>query len=661
VTNKMSQKLHEKYDKDRANALILVVISMPLIMLLLSLNFNIGKDISTKNIFNNVVQSAAQAAVKTVDNRSVLGNAAVQTFVTTYDKLISTPDASTDAYIGSGMEADTLRSRGECATMEIDGVKRKLPYMEISLSENRGNSLSASYSTETWKLDGNSRKIKEKPLGNVQYKVLKAVVWEATPNFFFGAGVDACHLQKAEASAIAFGSQADLEEQVTLSNKVEEPRDINITLDKCISSNTYSLSGDIKIPKDHSIEILKVTGADGKATPYTDLSKGIKNDQYPLQLDSKGRTFIYKLDSDFNYNGSYVNIQYAFSRINTEGKKIISGSAVAKFADKRDPECAIAWPSLGANWFGVQSQTNLRSAHMVVPKDAIDYMLGNSPTFEIIDIPAATTDSGFHIYPFTESTVNAYWSQGNVADNQETTVSYKLKHKATGKTKTYTHKVFIHPEVKASNFNYNPASGEVVRKVNSGIIPSANVSKYFSYAIVRNTSNDWLNTKLVDKDTISVNGSGGMPSPGNKSSSYTYRVYPSVDSSFEFPGSKADFNINYQIPAPKLTRGYYNYTLPITTNKALEWKEVSNTLAEKNKYINKFDSIYGILGLDQDLCRDTSARMFIKTIKGSNDIAISLASLKDHALIKNKTPELITALESTTGNASNVVCYIETR
>lgn len=659
----MTQKLYQKYHKDKANALILVVLSVPLIMLLFAFNLNIGKDISTKNIFNNTVQSATEAAVKTVNNRSVLGNESVQAFVNTYDKLITNPDTTSGSYVGGGMEAEVLRSRGVCGTMEINGAERVLPYMEITLSENRGNSSSSFYHTETWKLDGTTRSVTPKNLGNVKYKVIQATVWEATPNFLSFTGLEDCHLQKATKSAIAFGSQSDLEEQITLSNKVQEPRDHVIELEECLATGKYSISDKIGgVPEGHRMEVISVKAPDGTSLVYDvyDEGSGITHAN-PLELRTDGKLLNYLLDKEVDYNKyEYVNIEYAFSRIGTDGKTIRSSAATIEFRDSRTALCTISWPSLEKPWIGLES-TELSSDITETPSDYAEIYgrkantIPNATDFSVVGSEFKTAGSLSPSSGIGVPTSKINWV-GKAREGLERKVTYTVTHIETGAKRKYTTNIFIHPLQNVSNISYNYGSSGGTYTPVSGNAPSTNMSKYFNYSLVP-VSTSYTTATLENRTSIKVVKAANAPlqTAGPKTDKYEYQIKSAYTGRVlkSYP-----ISINYTVPAPLMTYGVYAYGAAETPNpgKSLEWKLIPD--GDRYTYVSKFESIYGSSGLNASICHGVGTKMYVKTVKGRPDIAISAPALKDFGTIKNMSPELTTLL-STPG--ANIACYMEKR
>lgn len=197
----------KKLKSDRGDALVVFLCALPFILLAMGFVINLSLAASAATDRRDIAQKSVETAVKKINSNGSLGNDAVQAFVTQYriqsgdSKIANKSTGETGAY-----------NTKTCATGEVNGVKKKMPYMVVKLGTARGTK--NVQSSVSWVIEGKSSaatdKIKQQPVGSAKYRVISATVYSTSTNLWGGVGLADCQVHKTEVSAIAFGSNEDL-------------------------------------------------------------------------------------------------------------------------------------------------------------------------------------------------------------------------------------------------------------------------------------------------------------------------------------------------------------------------------------------------------------------------------------------------------------------
>lgn len=209
--------------RDRADSVLTTfILAVPLIALLCGMTIDVSKNIYLKGLYDQQAQTAAEAAVKSIDARGSLGNSAIAKFQKEFElQSGSAANSKTGKNIATS-ENETYEG-GACERVDItldDGTVKKnvkMPYYRLTLSTERGKSGTKSKTIEI--INGN---ITDKTFGLKgadanKYKVISADVYTASQNMvlgmagsLFGSDDLNCQVYKSSVSAIAFGSNQDL-------------------------------------------------------------------------------------------------------------------------------------------------------------------------------------------------------------------------------------------------------------------------------------------------------------------------------------------------------------------------------------------------------------------------------------------------------------------
>lgn len=201
----MFKKLLTKLRSEKGDAvLVTAILSTPLFMIAFGLAADTAKNIYVSSSYSSAAQAAVETAVKDINARGSLTNDSVRSLVKEFK--VQNADS-----IYHTKEANAFESE-LCSTAEINGVNRKLPYYEVTLGTARTGS-SAGH-TSVWKVDG-SGKVTDKILSkNTKYRVISADVYTSSQNIILGTFGQPCQLIKSSVSAIAFGDNVDLKEEL---------------------------------------------------------------------------------------------------------------------------------------------------------------------------------------------------------------------------------------------------------------------------------------------------------------------------------------------------------------------------------------------------------------------------------------------------------------
>lgn len=199
----MLKKFLAKLKKDSADAvLITVILSMPAIMIGVGFAADMSKSAYVSSSYSSMAQRSAETAISTINARGSLDNNSVRKFVSEFRAQSAGSTFHTD-------ETLSAESSAPCSTRKINGIDRKLPYMEIRLDTNRGAGESSA-STYRYTVEADESVVNKALSSTVKYKVISASVYTGSPNFILGMFGVPCQYLESPVSAIAFGSNEDL-------------------------------------------------------------------------------------------------------------------------------------------------------------------------------------------------------------------------------------------------------------------------------------------------------------------------------------------------------------------------------------------------------------------------------------------------------------------
>ena len=196
----MMNRLKARLRSDRGDSVLVVfLLAIPLFVLTMGFVVDTAKSVNADRAYASMAQTAVETGVKSVNSTGSLGNQAVSAFVREYRTQYGLkPDGST-------AETQVYNSEA-CSTAVVNGVKRKMPYIVVTLGTERGAKKQV---TSTWIIEGNGAIPQHSLNGNV-YRVISADVYTTSTNFFGVFGLPACQTHKSSVSAVAFGSNSDL-------------------------------------------------------------------------------------------------------------------------------------------------------------------------------------------------------------------------------------------------------------------------------------------------------------------------------------------------------------------------------------------------------------------------------------------------------------------
>lgn len=198
----MLKKFLAKLKKDSADAvLVTVIISMPAIMIGVGFAADMSKSAYVSSSYASMAQRSAETAISTINANGSLGNVSVQKFVSEFRAQSGGSTFHTDETLGA-------ESSSTCNTRNIDGIDRKLPYMEVRLGTDRGAGDVGA--TTKWTIAADENVVAKGLNPATKYRVLSADVYTGSPNFILGMFGVPCQYLKSPVSAIAFGDNSDL-------------------------------------------------------------------------------------------------------------------------------------------------------------------------------------------------------------------------------------------------------------------------------------------------------------------------------------------------------------------------------------------------------------------------------------------------------------------
>lgn len=215
-------------EADRGDAvLVTTLISIPLLCLCFAFATGISMATWQKTSYISAAQAAATASLQSTESNGYLGRVTMERFVNEYlsqtgrSTALALEGGGTAAGQGSAAgETETFNSE-ECSTAIIDGVERKLPYIEVQLDITRSSGETSISTYPYWSEGVNG--VLQNPRGGhgtavdgQQYRVINAKVWEASKNVtWFGVTADTprdmtCQPYNVDVSGILFGNNEDL-------------------------------------------------------------------------------------------------------------------------------------------------------------------------------------------------------------------------------------------------------------------------------------------------------------------------------------------------------------------------------------------------------------------------------------------------------------------
>ena len=218
------KRYREKADHGDA-VLVTTLISIPLLCVCFAFATGISMATWQKTSYLSSAQAAATASLQTTQGNGYLGKSTMDVFVREYlsqtgrNQGLKLDDGTAAA--GQGSAANENITSNSCSVAMINGVERKLPYIEVQLDINRSSGESNISTYPYWSEGVNG--VLNNPDGghgtvvaSQQYRVINAKVWEASKNItWFGvtAQVDrdmSCQPYSVDVSAILFGNNEDL-------------------------------------------------------------------------------------------------------------------------------------------------------------------------------------------------------------------------------------------------------------------------------------------------------------------------------------------------------------------------------------------------------------------------------------------------------------------
>lgn len=198
------KKLMNTLNDDKADsALIIFLLSIPLLLIVMGFVTDLNKNVNAKIAFNTAAQESAQSSVRTVNAAGSLNSEAATAFVNEYNYQIS-PSGSHTNEIGA-YKSET------CNTVMVNGTEQKAPYIQIKLNAERGsNAKGSGASSETATSIGGGALSNLDRLNNTgDYKVISAEVYDTSTNNWAFFGLPNCQTHHSTVSAVTFGSNED--------------------------------------------------------------------------------------------------------------------------------------------------------------------------------------------------------------------------------------------------------------------------------------------------------------------------------------------------------------------------------------------------------------------------------------------------------------------
>lgn len=194
------KKYFRKMKKDSGDTVLTgAIIMLPVIAMVFGLAVDTTKSIYASNVYTSKAQASVETAVKSINSRGSLHKGSVERFVDEYEIQSSSSESHTNEMASFENE--------RCATAEVNGIERDLPYYEVKLGTVRGEK--DAYRTATAKVE-NGTIISSNIKPNEKYRVIDADVYTSQPNIALGMFGMPCQVFKSSVSAIAFGDNEDL-------------------------------------------------------------------------------------------------------------------------------------------------------------------------------------------------------------------------------------------------------------------------------------------------------------------------------------------------------------------------------------------------------------------------------------------------------------------
>lgn len=219
------KSLRDKADHGDA-VLVTTIISIPLLCVCFAFATGISMATWQETSYNSAAQAAATASLQKVKSDGYLGEQTMQGFVSEYlsqtgrAPSLKLKDDSNAVGQGSGAGETGVFQSDSCKTAKVNGVERKLPFIEVELDINRTLDESTIATYPYWSEGGSALKNPDNGFGKIipgqQYRVINAKVWEASKNVtWFGVSAETpqdmtCQGYSVNVSAILFGNNEDL-------------------------------------------------------------------------------------------------------------------------------------------------------------------------------------------------------------------------------------------------------------------------------------------------------------------------------------------------------------------------------------------------------------------------------------------------------------------
>ena len=193
-------------DSERGDGVLVMGMWVVLILVIvLALLFDITKGATLKNVQTSMAQQSAEYGISQITSAGTLDDKAVESAIDSYLTLrnnTTTIDGKTYR-----SEFSQLSAGNRCHTVTVDGVQHEAPYFEATLSKTRGDN-SDQILVDIEQATGKARLLTT-PRG--KYKVLNLTVYDAGSNLWMGVIGSPCQQMRSSVSAIAFGSNEDIE------------------------------------------------------------------------------------------------------------------------------------------------------------------------------------------------------------------------------------------------------------------------------------------------------------------------------------------------------------------------------------------------------------------------------------------------------------------
>lgn len=185
------------FNERGSGTLVVALWSIVLLLFLLSFAFDLTKNHNMKNIQNSIAQASAEAGVRKIDKTGSLDNKSIEEAIRVYKLERNKNTSEFLAY---------SQTNTQCSTINVNGVKRKVPYFEFYLTTDRG---SESNKALVQVHNNDTASVLTKNTGQ-HYKVINMKVYDSVNNFALGFIGLPCQEIISTVKATAFASQEDI-------------------------------------------------------------------------------------------------------------------------------------------------------------------------------------------------------------------------------------------------------------------------------------------------------------------------------------------------------------------------------------------------------------------------------------------------------------------